>query len=245
MTETAIQPQTQPQTLIPSQTASDTEAVEAVEATESTEATDVITTAAELRALLGEPMERAVKKERARLLPIDRQWLAASPFCLIATSDADGNCDVSPKGDPAGFVKVLSDTRLAIPERPGNRRADGYLNILSNPHVGLISVVPGRSETLRVNGRAKLVRDAPYFDDMVVKGHRPVLAVEVDIEQVFFHCAKSFMRSRLWKPETWEPEQLPHHAVIVKSVQQTSESLEELMEYYGPAYEQKLYGGKL
>ncbi|WP_344661767.1 pyridoxamine 5'-phosphate oxidase family protein [Catenulispora subtropica] len=207
-----------------------------------TEPSTEITTAAELRALLGEPMERAVTKERTRLLPIDLQWLAASPFCLIATSDADGNCDVSPKGDPAGFVKVLSDSRVAIPERPGNRRADGYLNILSNPHVGLISVVPGRSESLRVNGRAKLVRDAPYFDDMVVKGHRPILAIEVDIEQIFFHCAKSFMRSKLWKPETWEPEQLPHHAVIVKSVQETRESLEELIEYYGAGYEQKLYG---
>lgn len=206
--------------------------------------TTPITTAAELRALLGEPMERAVNKERTRLLPVDRQWLAASPFCLIATADADGNCDVSPKGDPAGFIKVLDDTRLAIPERPGNRRADGYLNILSNPHVGLITVVPGRGETLRVNGRARLVRDAPYFDDMIVKGHRPILAVELDIEQVFFHCAKSFMRSHLWDPQTWNPEQLPQHAVIVKSVQQTRESLEELIEYYGPSYEDKLYATK-
>jgi hypothetical protein len=221
-------------------------AIEPETATESETATSAptvdITTVAELRTLLGEPMERAVNKERTRLLPIDLQWLAASPFCLIATSDAAGNCDVSPKGDPAGFIKVLSDTRLAIPERPGNRRADGYLNILSNPHAGLISVVPGRSETLRVNGRAKLVRDAPYFDDMVVKGHRPILAIELDIEQIFFHCAKSFLRSRLWKPETWEPERLPHHAAIVKSVQQTRESLEELIEYYGDSYEQKLYG---
>ena len=97
-----------------------------------------ITTEAELRDLLGEPMERAVNKERVRLLPIDRRWLAASPLCPIATSDDAGNCDVSPKGDPAGFVKVLDDRRLAIPERPGNRRADGYRNILRNPHVGLI-----------------------------------------------------------------------------------------------------------
>lgn len=227
----------------------ESEAVTAADAVETgtTDAitSDVITTAAELRELIGEPMERAVKKERTSLLPIDHQWLAASPFCLIATSDAEGNCDVSPKGDPPGFVKVLSDTRLAIPERPGNRRADGYLNILSNPHVGLIAVVPGRQETLRINGRATLVRDAPYFDEMIVKGHRPILAIEVDIEQIFFHCPKSFMRSKLWKPETWKPEELPPHAVIVKSVLQTRESLEELMEYYGPSYEQKLYGGKL
>jgi PPOX class probable FMN-dependent enzyme len=203
-----------------------------------------ITTEAELRALLGEPKERAVNKERVRLLPIDRQWLAASPLCFLSTSDDQGNCDVSPKGDPAGFVKVLDDTRLAIPERPGNRRADGYLNILRNPHVGLISIVPGRNETLRINGRARLVRDAPYFDAMVVKGHRPILAIEVDIEQIFFHCLKAFLRSSLWKPATWNPEQLPHHARIVKSVQWTRESLEELTEYYGDSYEQNMYVAK-
>jgi PPOX class probable FMN-dependent enzyme len=200
-----------------------------------------ITTEAELRALLGEPMERAINKERVRLLPIDRQWLAASPLCFISTCDDRGNCDVSPKGDPAGFVKVLDETRLAIPERPGNRRADGYLNILRNPHVGLIFVVPGRNETLRINGRARLVRDAGYFDDMVVKGHRPIMAIEVDIEQIFFHCPKAFLRSSLWKPPTWNPEQLPHHAAIVKSVQWTRESLEELTEYYGDSYEKTMY----
>jgi PPOX class probable FMN-dependent enzyme len=181
-------------------------------------------------------------KERTRLLPIDRGWLAASPFCLVATSDADGNCDVSPKGDPAGFAHVLDDATIALPERPGNRRADGYTNILRNPHVGLIFFVPGRPDTLRVNGRARLVRDAPYFDTMVVKGHRPILAVEVAVEQVFFHCAKSFLRSKLWKPETWHPEALPHHAQIVKAVQDTPESLEELVAYYGPSYEERLYG---
>jgi PPOX class probable FMN-dependent enzyme len=200
-----------------------------------------ITTEAELRELLGEPMERAINKERVRLLPMDRRWLAASPLCLIATCDDQGNCDVSPKGDPAGFVKVLDDTRLAIPERPGNRRADGYLNILRNPHVGLIFVVPGRNETLRVNGRARLVRDAAYFDDMVVKGHRPIMAIEVDVEQIFFHCAKAFLRSSLWKPTAWDPDQLPPHAAIVKSVQWTRESLEELTEYYGESYERSIY----
>lgn len=203
---------------------------------------DAISTEAELRELLGAPMPRAVAKERTRLLPIDRQWLAASPFCLIATSNADGDCDVSPKGDPAGFVHVIDDATIAIPERPGNRRADGYLNILRNPHVGLISIVPGRPDSLRINGRARLVRDAPYFDAMVVKGHRPVLAVEVDIDQIFFHCAKAFLRSQLWKPETWEPTALPRHAEIVKAVQQTEETLEELIAYYGPSYEQRLYG---
>ena len=125
----------------------------------------------------------------------------------MATSDADGNCDASPKGDPAGqLVHVIDDRTIALAERPGNRRADGYQNILSNPHVGLNFFIPGRGDTLRVNGRARLVSDAPFFDEMVVKGHRPLLAVVVEIDDIFFHCAKAFLRSGLWKPETWDPE---------------------------------------
>ena len=203
-----------------------------------------ITSPAELRELLGAPMRRAVEKERVTLHARDRDWLAHSPFCLIATSDADGNCDVSPKGDPAGFAHVLDDTTIAVPDRPGNRRADGFLNILSNPHVGLIFLIPGRGETLRINGRATLVRDAPFFDEMVVKGHRPALALVVEIEQIFFHCAKALMRSRLWKPETWEPaDTLPTYAQMVKELQPKSEeSAEELERYYAEAsYEKKLY----
>jgi PPOX class probable FMN-dependent enzyme len=198
---------------------------------------------AELRELLGEVMPRAVTKDRARLHERDRQWLAASPFCLIATSDADGTCDVSPKGDPAGFTYVIDDTTIAIPDRPGNRRADGFRNILANPRVGLIFLVPGRNETLRVNGRARLVREAPFFDEMIVKGHRPRLALVVEIEQIFFHCGKAFMRSGLWKPGTWAPDTLPSHATLVKDVQTTEETLAELESYYAEAsYSKKLYG---
>lgn len=203
---------------------------------------DEITSEAELRELLGAPMPRAVTKERVRLHDRDRDWLAASPFCLIATAGADGSCDVSPKGDPPGFTLVLDDATLAIPERPGNRRADGFRNVLANPHVGLIYVVPGRTDTLRINGRARLVRDAPFFERMIVKGHRPKLALVVEIEQIFFHCAKAFMRSSLWKPETWRPEVLPSHATLVKSVQDTAETLEELERWYGPDYVKQLYG---
>jgi PPOX class probable FMN-dependent enzyme len=198
---------------------------------------------AELRELLGEVMPRAVTKDRARLHERDRQWLAASPFCLIATSDADGACDVSPKGDPAGFTYVIDDTTIAIPDRPGNRRADGFRNVLANPRVGLIFLVPGRNETLRVNGRARLIKEAPFFDEMIVKGHRPRLALVVEIEQIFFHCGKAFMRSGLWKPGTWTPDALPSHATLVKDVQVTEESLAELESYYADAsYSKKLYG---
>jgi len=201
-----------------------------------------ITSEAELTELLGTPMPRALSKERTRLHPRDLEWLAASPFCLIATSGADGTCDVSPKGDPPGFARVLGETTIAIPERPGNRRADGYRNILRNPHAGLIFLIPGRRETLRINGRARLIRDAPFFDDMVVRGHRPQLALLVEIEQVFFHCMKALMRSRLWEPESWHPDVLPPHAQIVKSVQPCEETLAELERYYGPQYAARLYG---
>lgn len=196
----------------------------------------------ELRELLGEVMPRAAAKERPRLHERDRQWLAASPFCLIATSDAEGNCDVSPKGDPAGFTHVIDDTTIAIPDRPGNRRADGFRNVLRNPHVGLLFLIPGRNETLRVNGRARLLRDAPFFDDMVVKGHRPRLALVVEIDEIFFHCAKAFMRSSLWRPERWGPDPLPSHAVLLKEVQRVEEPIEQLEEYYGESYAERLYG---
>ena len=147
------------------------------------------------------PTGRAVTKERTRLHAMDTEWLAVSPFCILATSDADGHCDASPKGDPAGhLVHVLGDTTVAIAERPGNRRADGYANVLANPHVGIISIIPGRNETLRINGRARLLRDAPFFDEMAVRGHRPILALLVEIDQIFFHCPKAFMRSQLWEP---------------------------------------------
>ncbi|MQY31508.1 pyridoxamine 5'-phosphate oxidase family protein [Nocardia aurantia] len=204
-----------------------------------------ITGPAELRELLGPVMPRAAAKERPALHPRDRQWIATSPFIVLATSDAEGNCDASPKGDPAGFVHVLDDHTIAIPERPGNRRADGYLNILSNPHVGVIFLIPGRNETLRINGRARLLRDAPYFDDMVVKGHRPILAVEVEIETIFFHCAKAFLRSSLWQPSRWPEDTLPGPAGLAKEVQAgITESLAELERHYAPEnYEKLLYRG--
>ena len=201
-----------------------------------------ITSWAELRELLGTPAARAVTKERTRLHARDVEWLAASPFCLVATCGTDGTCDVSPTGVPPGFALVLDEQTIAIPERPGNRRADGFCNILQNPHIGLIFLVPGRKETLRINGRARLVRDAPFFADMIVKGHRPQLAVLVEIEQIFFHCMKAFMRARLWDPESWNPGALLPHAQIVKSVQPCAETLAELERHYGPQYEELLYG---
>jgi PPOX class probable FMN-dependent enzyme len=202
---------------------------------------DEITTEAELRELLGVPAPAAAGKDRTALDDIHRQWLAASPFCLVATSAANGSCDVSPKGDPPGFTLVLDDRTIALPERAGNRRADGFHNILSNPHVGLVYLLPGRGDTLRINGRARLTRDPALLDRMVVKGHRPLLAVVVEIEQVFFHCAKAFLRSRLWEPETWQPGAVPSRARIAHQQERAGEPLEDIERYYSEAYAAGLY----
>lgn len=200
-----------------------------------------ITSLPALRQAIGTPLQRVIDKERTSLAPEHVAWLRASPFCLVSTSAPNGTCDVSPKGDPKGFVRVLDDTTLAIPERPGNKRADGYQNILVNPHVGLLFMIPGRGDTLRINGRASLVSEAPYFDDMAVKGNRPVLAIEVHIEQIFFHCAKAFLRSSLWDPYTWAPDEVASRVQIAKTLERPEDSIEELTAYYGQSYTEGLY----
>jgi PPOX class probable FMN-dependent enzyme len=197
-----------------------------------------------LVALIGEPTSRARDKVRRSLTALDRDWLAASPFCVLATADAAGSCDASPKGDPAGrLVHVIDDRTIALAERPGNRRVDGYRNVLDNPHVGLLFLIPGRSDTLRINGRARLVSEAPFLDAMVVKGHRPVLALVVQIDEIFHHCQKAFLRSRLWEAESWDPEgRVPRRAVIAHELEPSGLTVEQLDEYYGPQYREGLYG---
>ncbi len=201
-----------------------------------------ITSMQQLTEVLGEPNERAANKVRDRLHELDRQWLTAAPFCLLATAGADGTCDVSPKGDPPGFTLVLDDTTIAIPDRPGNKRGDGFRNLLANPRLGLLYLVPGRSDTLRINGRARLLSDAPFFDQMLVGGHRPTLAILVQVEEVFYHCPKAFLRGRLWEPDSWHPEDLPSTAHIAKNVKETPATLDELERWYDPVeYAARLY----
>ena len=149
-----------------------------------------VTTVDGLRAIVGEPHVHIANKVKDRLSPVQRDWLAHSPLGFVATTDASGRVDVSPKGDPPGFVHVIDDTTIAIPERPGNKRVDGYLNVLQRPSIGTLFLIPGRGDTLRINGSARILSDADYFDAMVVQGKRPILALEVDIEEVFFHCAR-------------------------------------------------------
>lgn len=136
---------------------------------------------------------------------------------------------------------MLDERTIAVPDRAGNRRVDGFVNVLSNPQVGLIFLVPGRGDTLRVNGHARIVSDATFFDDMVVKGNRPRLALVVDVEEVFFHCSKAFLRSRLWQPEDEDVPALPSRAQIAQDLERPEDSLATLEEYYGPAYAAGLY----
>lgn len=164
---------------------------------------DVITSEAELRAYLGEPSEVVRRKVLPALDAHCRSFIARSPFALVGTADAEGNCDVSPRGDGPGFALVLDDRTVVIPERPGNRRADTLSNLLQNPHAGILFVVPNVEETLRVNGRATLVRDADLMARLAVDGKAPRLAIVVEVAECFFHCAKSFKRAKLWHPDAW------------------------------------------
>jgi uncharacterized protein len=172
---------------------------------------EIVTDEARLRTLVGgEPAERSVRKQLAQIDEHARQFLAESPFCVLATSGVDGRCDATPRGDEPGFALVLDDHTLAIPERPGNKRLDSLRNVLTNPHVGLLFMVPGVTHTLRVNGTARIVADAGFFDQMTVYGKPPVVALQVTVEELYFHCSKAYVRSRLWQPDKWSrPADLP------------------------------------
>jgi len=159
-----------------------------------------MTSASALRDLVGAPSEMVIRKELSALDIHCRDFIARSPFVLLGTSGANGTCDVSPKGDAPGFVLVRDDTTLVIPDRKGNRRIDSLLNIIDNPHVGLLFLVPGVNETLRVNGVATLIQDEDMLEQMAVGNSLPVLGIAVTVQQCFLHCAKSFMRAKLWEP---------------------------------------------
>lgn len=190
-----------------------------------------VTTVDQLRAIVGEPLAVTVNKVKDRLSQAQRDWLSHSPLGFIATTDAAGRVDVSPKGDPPGFVHVIDEVTIAIPERPGNKRVDGFCNVLQQPRVGTVFVIPGRGDTLRINGSARILADAPYFDAMAIGGKRPILALEIDVDEVFFHCAKAFLRSDAWKPETWDPTAVPSVAQLARAIR-PDQSVAELEKYY-------------
>jgi PPOX class probable FMN-dependent enzyme len=172
-----------------------------------------------LRTLLGEPSDLVRSKVSDRLNGLTRQFVERSPFLCLATSATDGTCDVSPRGDPAGFVRILDDQTLLLPDRPGNRLADSLRNVLENPNVGLLFIVPGVTDTLRVNGRASIVTDPELLEPCSVEGKVPKLALRVEIDQVFTHCSKAFLRAKLWDPEGYVArDELPSPGELLCSV---------------------------
>jgi PPOX class probable FMN-dependent enzyme len=200
-----------------------------------------VRTVAQLEACgVAQPMNR--DKVLTELEEVHREWLAATPLAFIATSSADGRCDVSPKGDPPGFIKVLDPRTLLIPERPGNRRMDGFHNLLSNPHVGILCVIPGRGDTMRVNGTATIVRDPPEVESLVVQGHRPMLALVVEVEEVFFHCPKAFRRAKAWDPAHWGPDAARSYAEVAMALWRKGEPREAVLAHYDEnVYNESLY----
>ncbi|MGZ3450962.1 MAG: pyridoxamine 5'-phosphate oxidase family protein [Polyangiales bacterium] len=156
---------------------------------------------AQLRALLGQPTAIVCAKVSDRLNALTRKFIEASPFICLATSGRDGSCDVSPRGDPPGFVRILDDHTLLMPERPGNRMADSLRNILANPHVGVLFVIPGVGDSFRVNGRATLTTDEALLAGSIVEGKVPRLGILIDVEEAYTQCSKAFLRSHLWEPE--------------------------------------------
>lgn len=203
----------------------------------------VVTGSDELRELVGEPLELSLRKQLSSLDQHCRAFIAHSPFLLIGTSNATGRGDVSPKGDPPGFVQVLDDRTLMIPDRPGNRRLDSLLNILENPQVGLLFLVPGVEETLRVNGRATLVRDEELLETAIVNGKRPHLAIVVEVQEAFIHCAKALKRSHLWDYDSQvERSELPSMAQMMMDQANPSDcTIDELEERIKESYKTRLY----
>jgi PPOX class probable FMN-dependent enzyme len=164
----------------------------------------VVTSLDELEGVYDPPEEGAAKKAIDVLDRHCRDFVARSPFVLMATAAADGSCDVSPRGGPPGFVRVLDERRLAIPDAKGNRRIDSLRNILDGGRVGLLFLIPGLNETLRVNGRATLTRDPALLELLETGGKVPRIAIGVEMQEAFLHCAKAFIRSSLWRPEEWQ-----------------------------------------
>ena len=190
---------------------------------------EVVTTEEHFRSVMGHPSALVTRKELNELDSHAREFIGRAPFLLIGTSGADGRIDMSPKGDPPGFVHVLDEKTLAIPDRLGNRRADTFMNLLVNDQIGLIFFIPGKQETLRVSGRAIIVRDLSVRERMMVGDRLPEFAIIVAVDQMFFHCAKCIIRSSLWKPESWPAlTGLPSLAETMVSAGKLRESVQEM-----------------
>ena len=178
-----------------------------------------ITDEAELRAIVGAPTELVLGKIADRLNNLTRQFVERSPFVCVATARPDGGLDVSPRGDPAGFVRILDERTLLLPDRPGNRIADTLTNLLDDPRIALLFLIPGLGDSFRVNGRASIVDDGELLADSAVDGKVPKLGILVDIEQAYTQCSKALIRSDLWNPERHiDRSELPSSGEILRAV---------------------------
>jgi uncharacterized protein len=197
----------------------------------------------ELRQLMGHPSELVRHKVINHLDAHCRHFIELSPYLLISTADADGECDASPRGDVPGFVKVIDERRLVIPERPGNRRMDSLRNILDNPHVGLIFLIPGLEETLRINGSAYITRDNDLLSDMDINGRIPLVGIGVEVTECYIHCAKSIKRSRLWQTDSWpNPDRLPNPAkILADHARLPGLTADKVAESLSESYTKRLY----
>ncbi|MGH2856926.1 MAG: pyridoxamine 5'-phosphate oxidase family protein [Solirubrobacteraceae bacterium] len=182
-------------------------------------ASGAITDVGQLRALIGGPSETVVKKIAPRLNALTRQFIERSPFVCVATAGADGGLDVSPRGDPAGFVQILGDSTLLIPERPGNRIADTLSNLVANPRIALLFLIPGVGDTFRVNGTAQIVRDRELLADSAIDGRAPELGLLITIDECYTQCPKAMIRSELWNPDRHlDRSSLPRMGDILRSL---------------------------
>lgn len=196
----------------------------------------------DLAALLDPPREVSIRKESATLTPLERDFVEASPFYLLATANPAGECDVSPRGDPAGSVQVRGNDTLILPDRAGNNRIDSLRNIVGNPQVGLLFLVPGQDETLRVNGTAHLTTDPELLASLGVQGKQPKLAIVVKTTAVFMHCARAFRRSKLWDSATWPAQgTVPQMPAILKEKLAMAESVEDIAAEREARYKATLY----
>jgi uncharacterized protein len=202
-----------------------------------------ITSEEELREVVPAPPEGApaLRKQIDRLDEHCRDFIARAPFFLLATASAAGNCDASPRGGPPGFVQVLDEHRLLVPEFPGNRRADSHRNLLENPRAAMLFTIPGLRETLRVAGRACITRDEALLAGLAVDGRLPKLGIGLEVEEAFIHCAKALIRSALWQPETW-PDQLPSASAILRDhIDSPDVTTEDVAARLAESYSKTLY----
>lgn len=204
---------------------------------------NLINTEEELRELLGYPSELVSKKTIYQIDGHCKEFLEKSPMLFISTSNKEGLCDVSPRGDDPGFVKTMDENYLIIPERPGNKKCDSLLNILSNPQIGIIFLIPGLKETLRINGKALITKDENILEKHQVNGKIPKLAIIVEVEECYIHCAKAFMRSKFWNKETWISEEgFPNiPKILADHVSSESYNATKISDVLIESYKERLY----